>query len=53
MTFDVRYCDQYYRSDKARGELGYSARPFASIVEDYLEWSDRQRMANRQTVGLT
>ncbi|MGH7862287.1 MAG: NAD-dependent epimerase/dehydratase family protein [Candidatus Dormibacteraceae bacterium] len=56
MTYDIHYCsarNQYYCSDKARAELGYSARPFANIVQDYLEWSDRQRTASREEVGLT
>ncbi|MGH7862318.1 MAG: hypothetical protein ACREOS_08775, partial [Candidatus Dormibacteraceae bacterium] len=54
LTFDVHYCstrNQYYRSDKARAELGYAPRPFASIVEDYLEWCDQQELAIRQGVG--
>ncbi|HLH72105.1 MAG TPA: NAD-dependent epimerase/dehydratase family protein [Chloroflexota bacterium] len=50
MTFDVHYCsqrNQFYRSDKARTELGYRARPFASIVREYIEWSTQRRMAIR------
>lgn len=55
MTYDVHYCsqrNQYYRSDKARQELGYSARPFASIAREYLEWSAGQRAATRAEVGV-
>lgn len=36
-----RYAHQFYSSAKAERELGYDPRPFAEIVEDYLEHSGR------------
>lgn len=45
-TRDTHYCSQrrqFYASDKAQAELGYTARSFETIVGDYLVWSTNQR----------
>ena len=36
-----RYAYQFFSSEKARTELGYRPRPFAGIVEDYLDYAVR------------
>jgi dihydroflavonol-4-reductase len=34
-----RYAYQFFSSEKARTELGYRPRPFAEIVQDYLDYA--------------
>lgn len=56
MTYDVHYCsqrNQFYCSDKARAELGYTARPFVGIVREYLAWSVQRRLAIQPEADLT
>jgi dihydroflavonol-4-reductase len=36
-----RYAYQFFSSEKARTELGYCPRPFAEIVQDYLDYARR------------
>ena len=36
-----RYAYQFFSSEKARTELGYRPRPFAGIVNDYLDYARR------------
>jgi len=41
LILDRRYAYQFFSSEKARTELGYHPRPFARIVEDYLDYAVR------------
>jgi dihydroflavonol-4-reductase len=41
-VYDRRFCYQFYDSSKASAELGYAARDFDSIVEEFASHSEAQ-----------